>query len=288
MARVRVHTYAQYAWPQGAGRLYQRNGLTLALAAWLSLAFFLVLAMSLKDQSGGSGFYAIFPHNVMVGLFGPVFAFAVLALGLGVARFWRDETPGAATQAAVQEAATNVLTLKYLDGGHGEGCHDDSDATTHARRHFHHATFYGFMLCFAATSVATLYHYAFGWQAPYGWLSLPKVLGTLGGIGLIIGPAGLAWLHLRRHPQHGDTAQKTMDLGFIALLIGISVSGLLLALARGSQTMPLLLCVHLGAVMALFLTLPYSKFAHGIYRSAALLKWSIERRLPTKLRLGSE
>jgi citrate/tricarballylate utilization protein len=40
--------------------------------------------------------------------------------------------------------------------------------------------------------------------------------------------------------------------------------------------------------MALFLTLPYSKFAHGIYRGAALLKWSIERRLPTKLRLGSE
>ena len=29
--------------------------------------------------------------------------------------------------------------------------------------------------------------------------------------------------------------------------------------------------------MALFLTLPYGKFAHGIYRSAALLKWAIER-----------
>ena len=40
--------------------------------------------------------------------------------------------------------------------------------------------------------------------------------------------------------------------------------------------------------MAFFATMPYGKFAHGVYRSAALLKWSIERRLPTGLRLGSE
>jgi citrate/tricarballylate utilization protein len=47
--------------------------------------------------------------------------------------------------------------------------------------------------------------------------------------------------------------------------------------------MALLLAVHLGIVMALFLTLPYGKFAHGIYRSAALLKWAVEKRQPSKL-----
>lgn len=31
----------------------------------------------------------------------------------------------------------------------------------------HHFTFYGFMLCFAATGVATLYHFLLGWSAPY-------------------------------------------------------------------------------------------------------------------------
>ena len=50
----------------------------------------------------------------------------------------------------------------------------------------------------------------------------------------------------------------------------------------------LLLCVHLGFVMALFATLPYGKFAHGLYRSAALLKWAIEKRQPLSLKLGSE
>jgi citrate/tricarballylate utilization protein len=30
-------------------------------------------------------------------------------------------------------------------------------------------------------------------------------------------------------------------------------------------------------VMTLFITMPYGKFVHGIYRSGALLKWALER-----------
>jgi citrate/tricarballylate utilization protein len=52
--------------------------------------------------------------------------------------------------------------------------------------------------------------------------------------------------------------------------------------------MALLLAMHLGTVMALFATLPYGKFAHGIYRSAALLKWAVEKRLPSTLQLSDE
>jgi citrate/tricarballylate utilization protein len=38
-----------------------------------------------------------------------------------------------------------------------------------------------------------------------------------------------------------------------------------------------LLAVHLGFVLAFFLTLPYSKFVHGVYRFAALLRFETER-----------
>ena len=68
----------------------------------------------------------------------------------------------------------------------------------------------------------------------------------------------------------------------------VGVSGLALAVFKAGPALPLLLCLHLGAVMAFFATMPYGKFAHGIYRSAALLKWAIERRQPTRLRLGSD
>jgi citrate/tricarballylate utilization protein len=40
--------------------------------------------------------------------------------------------------------------------------------------------------------------------------------------------------------------------------------------------MPTLLIVHLAIVFALFVTLPYGKFVHGIYRAAALVKFRRE------------
>ncbi|MDW5442424.1 tricarballylate utilization 4Fe-4S protein TcuB [Polaromonas sp. SM01] len=292
MAQVRGQTYADYAWPPALGALYKRNGLTVALALAAGLALFLVLAVwlqgSLWHAPLAGNFYAIFPHNLLVFMFAPIFLFATLALGLGVRKFWRDVSPGEASGPAVAEAAGNALRLTYLDGGHGEGCNNTDDAFTLWRRRFHHLTFYGFMLCFAATGVATLYHYLLGQQAPYALSSLPVLLGTLGGLGLLAGPAGLFWLNLRRHPQHGDAAQKPMDRGFIALLFFTSLTGLALLAWRDTPAMALLLAIHLGVVMALFLTLPYGKFAHGIFRSAALLKWAIEKRLPSTLKLGDD
>ena len=292
MAKVRLETYTDFAWPAAMGSLYKNNGLTLALASAFGLALFLVLTLmvtgKLVHEPLAGNFYAVFPHNTLALLFGAVFGFAVLALGIGVRRFWKEITPGAASAIAVGEATHNVLRLKYLDGGHGQGCNDEDDRFTLRRRIFHHLTFYGFMLCFAATSVATLYHYVLGLQAPYAYTSLPVILGTVGGIGLLIGPAGLLWLNLRRSPLHGDVAQKPMDIAFIVLLFTVSLTGLALLIWRDTSYMALWLAIHLGFVMAFFLTLPYGKFAHGIYRSAALLKWSIEKRQPNKLALGGD
>ena len=292
MARVRGETYVNYAWPQALGVLYKRNGATVAVALAGALALFLLLGLVMKGTLwgviGGGNFYVVFPHNLLVGLFGPVFLFAVLALGIGVSRFWSGQSPGPASGAAIGEAAHDALRLKYLGGGHGEGCNNEDDAFSLARRRYHHFTFYGFMLCFAATCVATLYHYAFGWHAPYALTSLPVLLGTVGGVGLIIGPAGLLWLNRARHPLQGAPEQRAMDMGLIVLLLLVSATGLALLAWRDSAAMALLLALHLGTVMALFLTLPYGKFAHGIYRGAALLKWNTEKRQPSRLKLGDD
>lgn len=296
MAKVRLDTYAEYAWPQAMGTLYRRNGLTLALASGAGLSLFLCLTLmmmgNLFTAMPGGNFYGIFPHNTLALMFGAVFGFAVLALALGVRRFWRNVSPVEAsreqTTSAALEASANVATLKYLDGGHGEGCNNADDRFTLWRRRFHHFTFYGFMLCFAATGVATLYHFLLGWSAPYPVLSVPVMLGIVGGFGLLVGPAGLLWLNLRRNAEHGDEQQKPMDRGFIALLFLVSASGLALLAFRESMALGLLLAIHLGLVMAFFLTMPYSKFAHGIFRSAALLKYSIEKRQPNPTNAASD
>src|SRR6476659_5541154 len=71
MARVRLRTYATFAWPQPLAALYRRNGMVLALALVAGFALFLALAVS----AGGSvwrtvpdgNFYALFPHGLLVG-----------------------------------------------------------------------------------------------------------------------------------------------------------------------------------------------------------------------------
>jgi citrate/tricarballylate utilization protein len=298
---LRGQTYADYAWPHALATLYKRNGLTVALALAAGLTLFLALTLFLQgallNPPLRGNFYSVFPHTLLVSLFAPIFLLALLTLSLGLRKFWRDVTPGRAAGAALTatvqrqaaaETAADVLLLKYLGGGHGQGCNNQDDAWTLWRRRFHHATFYGFMLCFAATCVATFYEYLLHWHAPFAIGSLPVLLGTTGGIGLLLGTAGLFWLNLRRHPLHGDAAQKPMDRGFMALLFLSSLSGLALLVWRDAPAMALLLALHLGVVMALFLSLPYGKFAHGFYRTAALLKSALEKRLPSKLRLGPD
>ena len=299
MAEVRGQTYHDYAWPPALGRLYKNNGLTLSLALVAALTLFLVLGAVLQGGTGalwgadlGGNFYSLFPHNLLVGLFAPVFLFVVFALAMGVRGFWKDIKPATSgadvSTPAAFEATHDVLRLKYLDGGHGDGCHNEDDAYTLKRRRAHHLTFYGFLLCFAATSVGTLYHYAFGWAAPYDLPSVPKLLGAVGGAMLMLGTAGLWHLNRTRHPLHGDATQKPMDLGFIALLFLVAASGMALWLARATPALALLLCLHLGAVMALFATLPYGKFAHGIFRTAALLRHNAEKREPSPIGLGAD
>ena len=292
MAQVRKETYITYAWPKSFGALYKSNGISVSMAVSLSIIFFLLLSALLNGSlfSGplNGNFYAIFSHNTLVVMFGAVFGFSLIAISVGIVDFWRGISAGVISASAAVEATHDALTLKYLGGGHGDGCNNEDDAFSLWRKYFHHFTFYGFMLCFASTSVATIYHYFFDWHAPYALSSLPVILGTLGGIGLLIGPVGLLYLNLQRNSAHGDASQKPMDRAFIVLLFLISASGLLLLAYRDSVAMASLLAVHLGFVMGFFLTMPYGKFAHGIYRVAALLKNAIEKRQKSHLQLGAD
>jgi citrate/tricarballylate utilization protein len=128
-----------------------------------------------------------------------------------------------------------------------------------------------------ATTLGAFDYYVLGQHGPPSYASLPVIFGTLGGIGLVIGPIGLFLLKQRRNRDIVNQSQDGMDVSFIVLLVAISITGLLLLVLRESAAMGALLIVHLALVMTLFLTMPYGKFVHGIYRFAALLKWALER-----------
>ena len=288
LAIARADSYGAYAWPQAFSGLFARNGLAISLITAVSMAAFIFGFAALGDREGLTGihtgpgaFYALMPHNAMALLFGAAFLYAIVALVMGVRAFWRDigEPVGMRVDpGSLWQAIRDASELRYLDGG-GVGCFNDDDKPTDRRKFFHHLTFYGFLLCFAATCVATLYHYLLAREAPYAWWDLPVVLGTLGGIGLLIGPLGLFAAKWTRDPALTDQSRSGMDLAFILMLFLTSLTGLALLLLRETAAMGPLLALHLGVVFALFITMPYSKFVHGIYRFVALVRYARERKM---------
>lgn len=293
LAKVRLASYRDHAFPRSFGVLYERQGPWLAAVLVVALALIMAAAALWKQNAinagvltQGKSFYSIIPHQTMVLLFGVAFGWSVLAMAVGAWRFYRsnsrlDPMTNRAQAGAGGDALTKTLRLDYLDGG-GDGCVNESDAPSRGRRHLHHAVFYGFMLCFASTSVATIYHYAFGWPAPYPLFSLPVILGTVGGVLMTVGTTGMLMSRVRRDPRLSDPEQQTMDIAFVALLWAVAVTGLALLAWRDTVLMPAVLIIHLASVMAFFLLMPYGKFVHGIFRGLALLQHAREQRSPNR------
>jgi citrate/tricarballylate utilization protein len=281
LSALRLRSYEHYCWPRSVGRVFRRRLVTTSLVLVAALSVVLALAASGTNAGGiwpsddSADFYAVIPHRAMVLLFGAVSLCVVAAMGISALRFWRDMGDGALQSGGTAAALRDAMTLDHLHSG-GRDCASNLDRRTPWRRRFHHCTFYGFLLCLASTSTAAVYHSVFGWQAPYDDASLPVLLGTAGGIGLVAGPAGLAWLARRRDPLLGDPASDGLDASFLTLLLLTSVTGLALLVLRHEPIMGTLLVVHLGSVLALLVTLPYGKFVHGLYRLLALVRYHTE------------
>ncbi len=276
LAEARLGSYEEFCWPAFVNGIFRRNNIGWSLG--LALAAMLMLVPLMRSTAVGDDFYAVVPHDVMVAIFGLTASFVVVVLTIGLARalaaFGR---PGSGRYTRIAHAVRDALTLRHLHAT-GQDCTSGIERRTPWRRYFHHLTYYGFALCFASTTVAAVYHVFLGWLAPYAYTSVPVVLGTAGGVGLTIGPIGLLVERGRRDSALGDPAQRGLDVSFIVMLLMTSITGLLLLALRHEPIMPALLMIHLGFVLALFLTLPYGKFVHGLYRSAALLKFSAESR----------
>ena len=287
LAAVRNDSYRAYAWPGVFSGLFARNGLAVTVIATLAVVVFVFGYVALfgsatlrTTHQGVGAFYEVIAHRTLVVIFGGVFILAIVALVAGAIKFWRDigAPPSTLAQAgSLWDAFKDAGRLRYLDGGKG-GCAGSDRESTDTRKFFHHATFYGFMLCFLSTAVATVYHYAFGWEAPYAWYDLPVVLGTLGGVGLVIGPPGLLAAKFHRPDYLSDQTRRGMEIAFLAMLFLTGLSGLALLVLRDTSIMGSLLLVHLGIVFALFATMPYGKFVHGIYRYLALVHYAKERK----------
>ena len=283
MAELRGQTYEEFTWPRPLSGLFQYAGLTASLTVTGSLIIIFALLLLMREpglltqaESGPGSFYQVISHQLMVISATSTSGFALIAIAVGLLRFWRHCELDPIRPREVMSALKDVAQMTYLGGDDQEGCNDVSDSFSNQRRYYHQSLMWGFLMCFASTCVATYYDYVLKLEAPYDYLSFPVLLGTIGGLAMLVGCVGLFIIKWRSDPNPRASIQLGLDYAFILMLFLSSATGLILMILRETQLMPILLAIHLAVVLSLFIMLPYSKFVHAGYRFISLIKYAQE------------
>jgi citrate/tricarballylate utilization protein len=285
LAQARMETYRRWSWPDFLGRAFKNRSVTVFLAIGIAalvavLALFFIPSANLFAAHVGPGaFYEVVPYIAMV-----AGALILLFYGLAVwlrggARFWR-ETKSALNEKgswkSLAAAVGAVLGLRYLKGG-GHGCFYPDERPSSVRRIYHSLTFWGLLSDFVSTTLAFIYQDFFHQLPPYALLSAPVIFGVIGGVALILGTGGLIYFKLQSDRAPAEAAATGMDYVFLVTLGFTALTGMLTLILRTTPAMGSILVLHLACIAALFLSAPYGKFVHAVYRTLAIIRYEIEQ-----------
>jgi citrate/tricarballylate utilization protein len=288
LAQSRMETYRRWSWPDFLGRAFKNRGVTVFLATAMAalvavLALVFIPSETLFSAHVGPGaFYEVVPYLAMVVGALILFFYGIAVWMRGGARFWSEtrtvlnERGGAKALFAAIGAA---LGLRYLQGG-GPGCFYPDERPSSVRRLYHSLTFWGLMSDFVSTTLAFVYQDFLHILPPYALSSAPVIFGTLGGVGLLIGTGGLIYYKLKSDRDPEAAGASGMDYVFLVTLGLTALTGMLTLILRETSAMGSILVLHLAAIAALFISAPYGKFVHAVYRTLALIRYELEQSQP--------
>jgi citrate/tricarballylate utilization protein len=297
LSEARVESYKEWSWPAFWARSFKEPRVAAILAGGAALLVTL-LALALIDSSrlfsphrGPGAFYEIVPYAAMVIPAVLLFVYGIAVWIRGTIQSWQswsesgeqaESVKGRALGEPLVAAIGAALSLRHLDGG-GPGCTYPEERPSAARRVYHSFVFWGFLCDFASTSLAFVYQDFLHILPPYAVTSAPVISGTVGGVLLICGTAGLIYCKWKSDRAPAVDRAYRMDYSFLVLLGLAALTGLLTLLFRATAALGSLLVLHLAVIAALFITAPYGKFVHFLYRSAALVGYYAEQNAPEKI-----
>ena len=287
LGEVRTETYGRGAWPAGDAARRGSSRSYLALSAILLALGLLALlgtagtASFFTAHQGPGAFYALVPEWLLDAIFLLLGLYWLVAWIVSGRLFWRTTSGASHVRPVwpdVAGALTDALSLRYLGGG-AAGCDYPAETPSGLRRVFHHLVAYGFLADLGATALAAIYDHLLHIPAPYPMTSPVVLLGSIGGAGIVAGSCGLLYLKGQSDRDVETARPRGMDTAFLLALVLVSVTGFLVLAFRATALLGLFLTLHLASVAALFLTAPYGKFAHLVYRFVSLLRFRGEVRL---------
>jgi len=288
LAQARLETYRRWSWPDFLGRAFKNRSVTVTLATSVAglvaiLALLFIPSENLFAAHIGPGaFYEVVPYVAMVAGAMSLFFYGIAVWLNGGSRFWRETSSAVSGRGGVKALVTAmgaVLGLRYLKGG-GPGCFYPDERPSSVRRFYHSLTFWGLLSDLVSTTLAFIYQDFFHILPPYSLTSGPVIFGTLGGAALLIGTGGLIYFKLQSDRAPAEGAAVGMDYVFLVTLGLTALTGMLTLILRATSAMGSILVLHLACIAALFLSAPYGKFVHAVYRTLAILRYEIEQSQP--------
>ncbi len=268
MQAVRALMIEQMGAPRFLGRLVSKAGSTWPLLIGVPILFWALYIYAAKGFAVPRTplvYGDVVPHWMIYSVFFPAFAFATIAAVVGARRCWAAWGNGASRNGSLLQGlmsiASDILVHKRF-----KTC-----GAAKSRQVGHFLLFWGFIGALITTTLVVIALYGFGTELPLPQWHPFKILGNISAVLLVV---GAVWLALNRLTNEGATGtSRAFDNFFLALVILLVFTGVLVELGRYVFPVPLALglyVLHLGTILSLFLTFPFSKFAHALYRTLAM------------------
>lgn len=266
---VRSLTIEKLAAPAFMGRLVGKAGSTWPLLLGAPFLFWVVVLYAvtgLQVPTEIKEYKDVVPHWLIYVVFFTVSGLVTLAIILSGLRFWN--LLGSSGQRSGSFVATLAPVLVEISTHKRFGSCDAAAS----RRWGHFTLLWGFVGAAVTSGFIILALYVIKSEMPLPLLHPFKLLGNLSAVLLVVG--GSILLNNRLVGGDRTGSPTAFDNFFLFVVLLLIASGVLTEVARFLFPPALAVWIyilHLSTVLTLFATFPYSKFAHMVYRTLAMV-----------------
>ncbi len=297
LGAIRAYAYTFYGWPSGLAKLASSaKGLPMLIAIPSVIIFVLWLisgglAIPTAADFSTHGYQHFFGHWDFHWLSKNVFyidiimlpsaGLAVFAAYKGVSRMWKGMEEHAGIQVNFRPSAGQFIkdflwpsVKEIVQHTRLRECNENKDRVVG-----HLPLMLSFIGLFIVTAWSATANDVLALIPSLSFLHGPmsvwnpvKILANVSALALIVG-IGILWINRSKKEAEDSLTPTFYDWFLIWEIMAVGVTGLLAEIARWAGLPApgyILYFVHLVTVMMLFLYMPYTKFAHLVYRTFAM------------------
>jgi quinone-modifying oxidoreductase subunit QmoC len=276
LGAVRKVTIKEYSGPRFMAELTSNPKYALLLFA-IPVAIFLVIlgaighldltAISL-NENGVIAFPEFIPDIYVDMIMVPTAGFAALVFLLAITKYWSAmaASAGGAGRGDIVNSITGTL-IDIFSHKKFSACGVAKD-----RKVSHLLVFYSFIGLAITTSLGVFYVYGLKWEMPYPQTNILKLIGNASAVGLLVGMTYMITNRMKNQAKAG--LGSYFDWLLIVIIFGTCVTGILaevIRLAKLPVPAYITYFAHLVFIFVLFAYAPFSKMAHMVYRTTAMV-----------------